>query len=186
MNLFPLIKKQIACSLLLGVLALVLLPSVVLAEDSALDIELGEEYSGHERSTSAVTPKRPLWKKIIFYLPSRALDLIDIVRIDVGVGLSTGVVARVTKWGQVGYRTMSPASLRVGLRGRKLPIFIERSSEFGIGPAFVQSHDRVVTPLELGLGADVLIAGAYLGVSIDELVDFLGGWVGIDFKDDDL
>ena len=119
------------------------------------------------------------------YLPNRLIDFVDIFRVDVGAGPATGVVVRLTKWGQVGYRTMAPASLRVGIRGREIPVFVERSSEFGVGPAFLQSHDREVTTLEFGAGADLFLAGAYVGVSVDEFFDFLGGWVGIDFKNDD-
>jgi len=95
-------------------------------------------------------------------------------------------VARVTKYGQVGYRSVSPVSIRAGLRGRKLPVFVEHSSEIGIGPAFLHSNEREITPLEVGVGADLFLVGAYLGFSVDELADFFGGLLFVDFKDDDL
>ena len=168
----------------------------------ANDIELGEEYVEYANHKGKKSPKRSnnssnksnnkkpndksLATAIAMYIPNRLLDLVDIVRADVGVGPSFGAVARITKYGQVGYRTFSPISLRVGPRGRKLPVFVERSSEIGVGPAFLQSHDREVTDAEVGLGADLILVGAYAGISFDELVDFIAGFACIDIKSDDL
>lgn len=149
---------------------------------------LGNEYSEHAR----VMGKRPAYESdnaartAILYLPNRLLDLLDIFRVDVGVGPGFGAVGRVTRYGQFGYRTFSPASVRVGLRGRKLPVFLERSSEFGAGPAFVQSKDRETTPLEIGGSADLLIAGVSAGVSVDEFLDFAAGIFCVDLKKDDI
>lgn len=128
----------------------------------------------------------PVWSQILLWLPNRVLDLIDVFRVDVGVGPSFGAVVRVTKYGQIGYRQMAPASLRVGDFGRQLPALIETSNEFGVGPAYVDSADRKVCDGEIGLGADVLVAGAYGGVCVDEFADFLAGLFFIDLKDDDI
>jgi hypothetical protein len=128
----------------------------------------------------------PIWSQVLLWLPNRVLDLIDVFRVDVGVGPSFGAVVRVTKYGEVGYRQMAPASLRIGDFGRQMPILIESSNEFGVGPAYVNSSDRHVCPGEIGLGADVLVAGAYGGVCVDELADFLAGIFFIDLKDDDI
>jgi len=122
---------------------------------------------------------------VLWYIPNRLLDLIDIFRVDVGVGPSVGGVVRITKYAQFGYREMLPASVRVGDLGRRIPVLIETSNEFGIGPAFVESADRAICPAEIGVGADVILAGAYGGVCLDEIVDFLGGIFFIDFKEDD-
>lgn len=132
-----------------------------------------------------VKPTSPWWSEALLYVPNRLLDLVDIFRVDVGVGPSVGAVVRVTEYGQVGYRQMLPASVRVGDLGRRFPAMVERSSEFGVGPAYVDSSDRTVCPGEVGLGGDLLIAGAYAGVCLDEVVDFLAGIVLIDLKDDD-
>ena len=128
----------------------------------------------------------PIWSQILLWLPNRVLDLIDVFRVDVGVGPSFGAVVRVTKYGEVGYRQMAPASLRVGDFGRQMPFLIESSNEFGVGPAYVNSSDRKVCPGEIGLGADLLVAGAYGGVCVDEFADFLAGIFFIDLKDDDI
>ena len=122
---------------------------------------------------------------VLWYIPNRILDLIDIFRVDVGVGPSVGGVVRITKYAQFGYREMLPASVRVGYLGRRAPVLIETSNEFGIGPAFVESADREICPAEIGVGADVILAGVYGGVCLDQIVDFIGGIFFIDFKEDD-
>jgi hypothetical protein len=63
---------------------------------------------------------------------------------------------------------------------------LEHSSELGLGPGFIQSHDRTVCKGELGAGADLFIAGAYGGVCIDELIDFVAGIFFLDVSGDDL
>jgi hypothetical protein len=163
------------------------------ADDSerVLGIELGKEYSTYSKpSRGSASSTRPnestsTTEKIIYYLPNRILDLLDIFRADVGVGFSFGGVMRATSFAQCGYRTFSPGSLRVGLRGRELPIFFESDAELGCGPVFSQSSDRVVTPAEFGVGVDLFIPGIYLGISFDEFADFVLGIFGVDFKDDD-
>ena len=156
-----------------------------------LVLELGEEYSEHSkpvRSRSAdpraEKESRSLIVSALLYLPNRVMDLLDIFRVDAGIGPSFGAAVRVTKWGQVAYRDMSPASLRLGLRGRRSPIFLERTSEFGIGPLFLGSKEREVTPFELGVGADIFLVGVYAGISFDEIFDFFAGIVGFDPSDD--
>lgn len=128
----------------------------------------------------------PWWSQVLLYIPNRILDLIDVFRVDVGVGPSVGAVVRVTEYGEVGMREMLPMSVRVGDFGRRAPYLIETSNEFGVGPLYVDSSDRNVCPAEVGLGADVLVAGAYAGICFDELLDFAAGLIFIDLKDDDL
>ena len=128
----------------------------------------------------------PWWAEVLLYIPNRLLDIIDIFRVDVGVGASIGGVVRVTEYAQLGYRQMMPVSLRVGDFGRQFPVMVESSNEIGISPAFKQSADRDVCEAEIGLGLDVLLLGAYGGVCLDEVADFVGGIFLIDFKGDDL
>lgn len=128
----------------------------------------------------------PWWADVLLYIPNRILDLIDVFRVDVGVGASVGAVVRVTEYAQLGYRQMAPVSLRVGDFGRQFPVLVESSNEFGVSPAFKQSADREVCKAEIGLGGDLLIVGAYGGICLDELADFIGGIFFIDFKGDDV
>jgi hypothetical protein len=159
-----------------------------------------DRYGGSTRDLVPTSPKQgwseieptqvnegtPVWSQVLMWLPNRLLDLIDVFRIDVGVGPSFGAVVRATKYGQVGYRQMAPASLRVGDFGRQMPILVEASNELGVGPAFIESKDRSVCAGEFGVGADLLVAGAYGGVCVDEFADFIAGIFFIDLKDDDL
>lgn len=128
----------------------------------------------------------PWWSHVLLWVPNRVLDLIDVFRVDAGVGPAVGAVVRVTEYGQLGYRQFAPFSLRVGGFGRKFPAIIERSNEIGAGPAFLQSPDREVCVGELGAGLDLFLVGAYGGVCVDELADFVAGLFFIDIKDDDL
>jgi hypothetical protein len=128
----------------------------------------------------------PWWAHVLLWVPNRVLDIVDIFRVDVGVGPAVGGVVRVTEYAQAGLRTMMPASLRVGDFGRELPLTLEASNEFGISPAFRQSKDRKICPGEVGAGADLLIVGAYGGICLDEVVDFIAGVFFLDPKDDDI
>lgn len=137
-------------------------------------------------ATAQIVPPSPWWETALYYIPNRVLDLIDVFRVDVGVGPSIGAVVRVTEYGEVGVREMMPTSYRIGDFGRQAPFLAESSSEYGVGPLYVDSEDRSVCPAEVGIGADVLIAGAYGGVCFDELLDFVAGFFLVDLKHDDL
>ena len=124
---------------------------------------------------------------LLYYIPNRFLDLIDVFRFDVGVGVSAGAVLRVSRYAQLGLRGFWPVSWRLGLHGRWYPIFAERLPEFGISPNFRTNRPRHLstTPAELGAGVDLGLIGGYFGFSFDELFDFVLGIIFIDFKGDD-
>lgn len=132
------------------------------------------------------TSSMPWWQHVLLWVPNRFLDLIDVFRLDVGAGVSYGAVARISKYGQVGYRDMAPLSVRIGNFGREVPFMIERSSELGIGPAYLDSKDREVCPGEIGIGADIVLVGAYGGICAEELLDFLAGVFFLDVMGDDI
>ena len=158
--------------------------------------ELGEEYSKYNRTSpnSPPTPSRrgsankegSFWRKALLYIPNRVLDFIDVFKLDLGAGVGYGGVVRPTKYLQAGYREMNPGMLRIGLMGRRAPLMIEERTEEGFGSDYGRKSDRRVSPGEFGLGLDVGIVGAYGGVSLDSAADFILGFVGVDFEDDDL
>ncbi|MCB0318938.1 MAG: hypothetical protein KDD56_09285, partial [Bdellovibrionales bacterium] len=115
----------------------------------------------------------PAWAQVLLWFPNRILDAIDIFRFDVGIGASTGAVVRVTEHVQGGYREVQPGSLRLGLAGRKMPVFIEKSDEKGFLNSFQQSQERDICEGEIGVGIDIF-AGVYAGICVDEVVDFVG------------
>ena len=151
------------------------------------EISLGDEFVDYEKSGEGGARKGShSWEvATLLYLPNRVLDLIDIFRVDVGIGPTYGGVIRVSKYFQSGRRSVAPFSLRTGLRGRKFPVFLEQQSEFGFGQQYLNSVDRDITPAEVGVGLDMFIVGGYAGISFDEFVDFCVGIFGFDYKDDD-
>lgn len=178
------------CKFLAACTSLCLLISVATAkadsELSSLEAAASPKNAWGDFKVGAPPDERePLWSQILLWIPNRVLDFIDIFRVDVGAGLAFGAVARVTKYGQVGIRTVAPLSVRVGDFGRKAPVLLEHSSEMGIGPLYLESKDREICTLEVGAGADLFL-GLYGGVCLDELADFAGGIFFLDFKKDDL
>ncbi len=159
----------------------------------------GSPVQADEKLEAAASPKKPWgeftvveetdslpwWQHVLLWVPNRFLDLIDVFRFDVGAGVSYGAVARISKYGQVGYRDMAPMSLRIGDFGRDYPVLVERSSEFGIGPGYFDSKDRKICPGEVGVGADVFLVGAYGGICVEELLDFVAGIFFLDIMGDD-
>lgn len=166
--------------------------------DSALGRRNGAppEFSSDEIEASPKEPWRdfpedgekreaPVWSQVLLWLPNRLIDLWDVFRVDVGAGPAIGAVARISRYGQVGYRQMAPMSVRIGDFGRKEPVLVESSNEMGIGPIFKQSKDRTVCKGELGLGLDLGL-GAYVGICSEELFDFAAGIFFLDPADDDI
>lgn len=160
------------------------------SEDAVPEISLGQEYSAFSKNSSGESAvgksqARPLWKRVLWYLPNRVLDLLDVVHADVGVGPALGAVGRLGSYVQVGARgIIPPGSVRLGLMGRRAPLMIETASEFGVSPVFVDSADRKVDTLEIGLSADILF-GLSLGLNLGEIPDFFAGFAGADFSGDD-
>lgn len=135
--------------------------------------------------SAGARPRTPVWKRALLWVPNRFLDLIDIFKLDAGIGPTYGGVVRLSRHGQAGYRKVDPWSFRVGLMGRQAPVMVEEYSERGVGPDFTQSKQRKVCRGEIGVGLD-LIAGLYVGLCPDEIVDFVAGIAAEDPFDDDL
>jgi len=126
------------------------------------------------------------WVDVLLWLPNRLMDFVDIFRFDIGLGPSHGAVVRLTRYAQAGYRDMSPASVRLGMMGRRVPFMTEKSKEYGVSPYYHPSQQRKVCPGEVGGGVDLLIFGVYGGICLDELADFATGVFFLDLKKDDL
>lgn len=178
------------CGSFVGISAATAQPEESESGIEAPPIELGEEYREYSKTSKGRAPaesrETSTFEKVLFYLPNRFLDLLDVVHADVGVGCGYGGVIRITKWGQFGSRTFCPGSLRVGLNGRKSPIFWESRDASGFGSDFRESSRRTVSSGELGAGVDAVLVGFNFGISPEELVDFLLGFGGIDIGGDDL
>ena len=131
-------------------------------------------------------------QRLLFYLPNRVLDLLDVVRARVRIGPGLAVGVRATEWARVfigGYTTVY-----VGLpgpRGRpELPRLLGREVETGArllitGDTTQGENSPGYAPDEFGAGAQLGIVGADAGVSPVELLDLLGGFFLIDIRGDD-
>jgi len=174
--------QRITRFLTLLILSLAVIAAPVIAQDTA---PASPKPGWGEFEVVEEKVERNIWYEIALWPINRILDFIDIFRVDVGVGGAAGAVVRITEYGQAGYRGISPGSVRVGGFGRDVPVKLETSSEFGIGPTFVQSKDREVCTGEVGVGADLFL-GAYVGICLEEVADFLAGIFFIDLMGDDL
>ncbi len=130
--------------------------------------------------------------RLLFYLPNRVLDVLDVVRarVRIGPGLAVGVRATERATIFVGGYTTAYVGLP-GPRGRaELPRLLGLEIETGvrllvIGGSTQGENSPRYAPDEVGVSAQIGILGADAGVSPAELFDLLGGFFLIDFRKDD-
>lgn len=158
-------------------LAAVLL--VLLAASPAL----GQESEG--------LPKHGIVHKLLFYLPNRLFDTMDMVRLRARVGPGFGASARATRplSAQAGFYSVVWAGLP-GSRGRRtisLPAGFEALSGAQVSVIDVAADaGQNYGATEVGAGVHVFLLGADTGIDPLEVLDFIGGLVLIDFKQDDI
>ncbi len=133
-----------------------------------------------------------LGDRILWYVPNRALDLLDVFRLRVRVGPGLAANFRMTDFGAFyggGYW-----SVYAGLPGPRHPHVLRSpvglESLRGIVMAGVDATDD--TPhgprygaAEIDVGLHLLLVGGEAGVDAVEIGDFLGGWIGLDPMEDD-
>lgn len=161
-------------------------PFAYAEDEHDVQFELGQEYSDYSKTgTNSKGSSSSFFRKTLLYLPNRFMDLVDVFKLDAGVGIGYGAILRPSKKLQVGYREMNPGMLRIGLMGRRLPVLVEKRTESGFSSDYGPNQGRKVSTGELGLGVDLGFIGVYGGVGLDSTLDFLLGIVGVDFEDDD-
>lgn len=138
--------------------------------------------------------ERTLGHKVLFYVPNRVLDVLDVFRVRARVGPGVAVGVRATEWADA-YAGVYGAGY-VGLPGPrnrripKLPFGIESKSGVEVSKADLSTGLFVFDPdygeTECGVSAHVLLVGADVGFDPGELLDVVTGLVLIDIKDDDL
>ena len=165
-------------------LALFLLPQSGSADEAPEAVSPKEGWGELEVVEEESEPL-PFYLEVLLWPVNRFLDLVDVVRVDAGVGTTYGGVLRITRSGSVGYRNVEPGAVRIGSFGRKPPILFEQENEWGAGKQYTFSADREVCNAEFGVGVD-LLAGAYLGLCFDNAFDFLAGIIFLDPDDDDI
>ena len=174
--------------LIAGGCLLVCLVGIIRAEEAPVSAPVA-------LSVSPVAPKpdHSLGHKLIFYLPNRFLDLVDIMRFRLRAGPGLAAEARLTMYAANfigGYNT-----IYLGLPGPRrapvLPRLVGREAWKGLMVMGVDATDETLYPAhysdsEMTLGAQLLLVGLDVGLDPIELGDFLAGWVLIDITDDDL
>ena len=125
------------------------------------------------------------WLKVLlYYVPNRALDFIDIFRLNIGVGCGWGVNVRVTELLEAGVGQYE--TTRFGMKGRVLPVYEENIDEGGIAILGYVNGCLQRDPTEIGADLHIAVIGAEAAVSLAEAADFITGFVLIDLQDDDL
>jgi len=128
---------------------------------------------------------------LLFYIPNRVFDVLDIVRLRVRVG--PGVAARVRATEALDVGLGSYAALFAGIPGPRnepelpLPIGFESYAGIEIGAdaevASPSSPDYSIT--EIGVSIHALLVGLDIGVDPIEVLDVVTGLALIDLRGDD-
>jgi hypothetical protein len=141
-----------------------------------------DDEEGHHPSAGHVA----LW-----YIPNRIFDVLDIVRARLRLGPGLAFGARATELADIYLGTYG--TVWAGLPGPResrtinWPFGLESKTgaELSIADASVEGGVNYGF-LEVGLGGQLLIIGADVGVDVWEALDFVTGLVCIDLVEDDL
>ncbi len=128
-------------------------------------------------------------RKILFYIPDRVFDILDIVRlrIRVGPGISLGVRATKPLTAFIGPHMTVWAGLH-GPRGRRwlpLPFGFEARSGAQLSVIDLAKSGCYYGPLEVGFEFQLFLLGPNVGVAPYEVIDFIAGIFMIDLQNDD-
>jgi hypothetical protein len=163
------------------------------------------KYEEPQKKLATVTPKakektevkkvysRGLAHRLILWAPNRVLDVFDIMRVRLRFGFGLGLGARATKY--VAAYAGSYTTIYAGLPGprcRRMPrspvglesyngakaSVVDLTVDGGIGPDY--------SPTEFGASFQLILLGIDVGVDPFEVVDFAGGILLWDPRQDDL
>lgn len=125
-----------------------------------------------------------LCQVLLYYVPNRALDFLDIWRLNVGFGCGFGVNVRATELAEIGFGQYE--TTRFGMKGRVLPVYEENIDEAGIAILGYVNGCLQRDPTEVGADLHLGIIGAQAAASLAEAADFFAGLILIDLQGDDL
>jgi hypothetical protein len=151
--------------------------------------EAAQPAASEKQDQVAKSEKKRNKHPILFYIPNRIFDLLDLfrIRVRVGPGISAGVRATKPVSAFVGFHS----TLFVGLHGPRgkaefpWPVGIENRGGAQASLADLAPGNTYYGPLEIGAEVHPLIVGINIGVEPFELLDFAAGFLCIDFQDDD-
>ena len=173
--------------------ASVLAPALDVAPAAARPV-LRVQAAAPPLAGAVIEPRAPptLGRRILWYVPNRVLDLLDIVRLRLRIGPGLAVNFRITDVGA--FYIGNYNSVYAGLPGPRHPYPIRPYAGFeslnGIVLAGVDATDNTPHGPQYGaaesdLGLHLLLVGAETGLDAVEIGDFLGGWFGFDPMEDD-
>jgi hypothetical protein len=177
------------------------------------EAEMGEKPECYQHSLKNSLCKfswqlneRPWYEHVLWYVPNRALDLLDCVGVEIGAGQGIHANVHATRLLQLGAGQAS--STRVGLMSR-YPLVVEedldeatigwwwdldlqRETVAGAAPAVDLNEDQVcarynpaVDPAGIGVAIFPGIIGANVELKLHEVLDFAKGFLTIDSLEDD-
>ncbi len=129
---------------------------------------------------------------LLFYVPNRIFDVLDLVRARVRVGPGVAVRARATEGLDVGLG--SYASVYAGLPGPRqevsvpLPVGLETYTGIELGPGDAELEGGSppnYSVTEFGISVQAVLVGIDVGVDPLEVLDLVAGLLLIDLRSDD-
>lgn len=124
------------------------------------------------------------WDIVLYYVPNRVLDFVDIFRLNIGIGCGWGFNVRATELAEIGYGCYE--TTRFGMKGRVLPVYEENINEGGVAFLGYVNGCLQRDPTEIGADLHVAVIGAQAAVSLAEAADFITGFILVDLQQDDL
>ncbi len=137
-------------------------------------------------------PEQGLGHKVLWYVPNRLLDLVDIFRFRLRAGPGLAANVRLTDYADVYIGTYYTAF--VGLPGPRMQPAIrppwgmeyEKGLKLmGVDATDDLAHEPGYSPTEFNAGLQLLILGVEIGFDPVEFGDFFSGFVMIDLRGDD-
>jgi hypothetical protein len=172
---------------LVGFLLLLTRPSPVTASSAT------ETPPAIELSEGEPAQKKSLGHRLLFYIPNRLLDLIDMVRLRGRVG--PGIALNIRATDHLSFYVGRYHSVYVGLPGPRHPEKWRSPAGleewrgiyfFGVDATDDTENGPAYAPAEFNVGAQVLVLGIDAGFDPVELGDFLSGLILRDPVGDDL
>lgn len=133
-----------------------------------------------------------LGKRLLWYIPNRLIDLVDIFRLRLRVGPGLAANMRITDYGA--FYMGEYHSIYAGLPGPRNPHYVRwpvgLEGMKGIVLGGVDATDDVpygpeYGPTEVDVGLHLLLVGADVGIDPLEIADFLSGFLLVDIEGDD-
>lgn len=124
------------------------------------------------------------WRTAAWYLPNRALDLLDVFKLNLSGGFGGGIDLRITRLFEAGFSDYNV--VRAGLNGRRFPVYREKLDESSITLFGITSGMRTRDPWEVGATLHFVVLGAEAAINVKSALDFVGGFFLLDLEDDDL